>query len=60
MLNSNTSYLEAYKAPYREIKGSIICNHNGANYEIGADTNLKSFKIEKTSPQGKFFGFAVS
>ena len=60
MLDVTDEYLDLFKAPSRHIKGSITYINNGNQYELAPDNNLKSFKIEKTSPNGKFFGFAVS
>lgn len=60
MLNTNTSYLAAYKTSSRELVGSVTCQLSSSQLEIKADNNLISFQIEKTTPKGKLFGFAVS
>lgn len=60
MLNTTTEYLNSFKTPSRQITGSIKYIHEGVEYELLASGGLKSFVIERTSPNGKFFGFAVA
>ena len=60
MLNTTAEYLNSFKTAARHIAGSIKYVHSGVEYELPASGGLKSFTIEKTSPQGKLFGFAVS
>lgn len=60
MLNTTKEYLDSFKATARHIEGSVSYYNEGAEYILEPSNNLKSFKIEKTSPSGKFFGFAVA
>ena len=60
MLSTTTEYLNSFKTPSRQITGSIKYIHEGVEYELLASGGLKSFVIERTSPNGKFFGFAVA
>jgi hypothetical protein len=60
LLDVSYDYLDLFKAKSRHITGSITYINNGNQYVLAPNDNLKSFKIEKTSPNGKFFGFAVS
>jgi hypothetical protein len=60
LLDVSNEYLDLFKAPARHIYGLVSYIHDGATYSISPTNNLKSFKIERTSPEGKFFGFAVS
>lgn len=61
MYSVTTDYLNAFKAPARRVTGSIVCKtSNNKIINIEPEGNLISFKIEKTAPQGKLFGFAVS
>ena len=60
MLSVSVNYLEAFKAPARQITGSVICETANGSLEIKSDGSLINFKIEKTAPQGKLFGFTVS
>lgn len=54
------AYLDAFKAPARQITGSVACETDNGAIDIAPDGSLIKFTIEKTSPNGKLFGFAVS
>lgn len=63
MLTNDTNILAAYKELYREIRGGVkIYDETGAtvSQELLPTGNLVSFTIDKTAPNGKFFGFAVT
>jgi hypothetical protein len=57
LLNTTSQYLNSFKTTSREIAGSVKYIHNGTTY---TPKDMKSFKIERTSPHGKFFGFALA
>ena len=57
MLNTTAEYLSSFKTAARHIAGSISYIHSGTTY---TPDNLKSFKIERATPQGKLFGFAIA
>jgi hypothetical protein len=61
MWNINDDVYYALKAPAREITGALTYFSPVDNEQkwIYAD-GIKNFTIEKTSPSGKLFGFAVS
>lgn len=60
MLVAEKAYLDQYKTPSREVKGQIIYLGDEGQGVIAPYTNLQSFKIEGISPNGKFFGFAIT
>lgn len=60
MLNPSYTYLNSYKTPARQVTGRVTYTLDGSDYVIRPDGTLSSMKIEKSSPQGKLFGFAVS
>lgn len=60
MYNVPDSYLDAFKTPSRQIAGYINVTTNSGLIRIDPDASLVKFTIEKTSPKGKLFGFAVS
>lgn len=60
MLNSNVDYLNSYKTPKRELEGYITYTQDEVEHTLAANGQLVSFKIERTAPEGKIFGFAVS
>lgn len=60
MYNVSDSYLDAFKTPSRQIAGSIVCDTDNGPVYLKPEGSLIKFIIEKTSPKGKFFGFAVT
>lgn len=63
MLTNDTNILAAYKELYREVSGGVkIYDETGAtvSQELLPTGSLVSFTIDKTAPNGKFFGFAVT
>lgn len=60
MLNTNTAYLASFKERSRRIAGKVSYEYDGELVDIAPENELVSFSIEKTSPDGKFFGFAIS
>ena len=60
MLNPSATYLNTYKTPSRQVVGRIKYELDGVEYSLNPEDNLISIVIEKTSPQGKIFGFALS
>ena len=60
MYNISDSYLDAYKAPARHIVGRVECQTQNGLVNMESNGSLIKFTIEKTSPKGKLFGFAIS
>jgi hypothetical protein len=60
MYNISDSYLDAYKAPARHIVGRVECQTQNCLINMESNGSLIKFTIEKTSPKGKLFGFAIS
>ena len=60
MLNPSYTYLNSYKAAARQVTGRVSYTLDGTDYVIRPDGTLSKIIIEKSSPQGKLFGFAVS
>ena len=61
MLTTNTELIAAYKEILRELDGGVdIYDGSTVASSILSADNLISIKIERTSPSGKFFGFAVT
>lgn len=54
-------YVDLFKQPARQVYGQIKVRYGGEDLALFTpDTNLVSFSIEKTAPNGKVFGFAIS
>lgn len=60
MFDISDNYLTAYKALSRRVNGSVVCQTDNGVVNINPNDSLVKFTIEKTSPNGKMFGFAVS
>lgn len=60
MYDVSDSYLDAFKSKARRINGAVVCVTDSGDYTMAPNGNLISFTIEKTAPQGKLFGFAIS
>jgi hypothetical protein len=60
VLNNTTEYLNSFKTAARQITGYISYRDDDEIFYIDPDANLTSIKIERVTPNGKFFGFAVS
>lgn len=62
----NTSYLNDFNSPIRQINGKVELikgstdTNSGEIIEYTYENNLKSIKIDKECEMGKFFGFGVS
>lgn len=60
MLTTDAGYLNAYKAPARQIYGKVSYQIDNTVFDIKPDGGLVSFSIEKTPVSGKLFGTAIT
>lgn len=60
MLTTNTELLEPYKLPYRQLTGGVHVYTDGEiTSTILPEDKLVQFTIERTAPNGKFFGYVM-
>lgn len=61
MLTTNTELLAEYKNPAREMTGRVdIYSGSTVSSSLLPEETLVSISIDRTAPEGKFFGFVLS